>query len=391
LPLIGGAEIAVKEITDRLGDLFDFDLITLRFSGNHKIKEAAGNVSVYRIGGAKWAYPFKTALLARKLHRQNSYQVVWSVMAAYAGFAALFFKLLHPKVPMLLTLQEGDSEGHILKRVGILYPFWRLIFKKADHIQAISSYLADFARRHGATCHIEIVPNGVNLDAYKTNRTYRSNKTYTVITTSRLVYKNGIDTLIRACAQLLTTNYQLLIIGDGPDRLKLEKLANDLGVSNKVKFIGHIDPALIPEYLAKADIFVRPSRSEGLGNSFLEAMAAGLPVIGTAVGGIPDFLVDNVNGLFSKVDDPKDLAEKITRIANNPELSRRLSENGQKLVKEKYSWNPISYKMNKIFGLLTTYHSLLTKKLLLATGIYPPEIGGPATYAALLEQELPQR
>ncbi|MEK7077617.1 MAG: glycosyltransferase family 4 protein, partial [Patescibacteria group bacterium] len=116
-----------------------------------------------------------------------------------------------------------------------------------------------------------------------------------------------------------------------------------------------------------------------------------LPVIGTAVGGIPDFLVDNVNGLFSRVDDPKDLAEKITRIANNPELSRRLSENGQKLVKEKYSWNPISYKMNKIFGLLTTYHSLLTKKLLLATGIYPPEIGGPATYAALLEQELPQR
>ncbi|MEK7077793.1 MAG: glycosyltransferase family 4 protein, partial [Patescibacteria group bacterium] len=156
-PLVGGAEIAVKEITDRLGDLFDFDLITLRFSGNHEIKEAVGNVSVYRIGGAKWVYPFKTALLARKLHRQNNYQIVWSVMAAYAGFGALFFKLVYPRVPMLLTLQEGDSEQHILKRVGVFYPLWRLIFKKADHIQVISSYLADFARRHGATCHIEIV------------------------------------------------------------------------------------------------------------------------------------------------------------------------------------------------------------------------------------------
>ena len=386
-PLVGGAEIAVKEITERLG-VFCFDLITLKFERSHVSHEVRGDVNVYRIGGGKGLFPVRAFLLARRLHRQKKYRVTWSIMAAYAGFAALFFKFFNPRIPLLLTLQEGDSEEHILKRVGLFYPLWKLIFKKADYIQAISKYLADFARRHGATCSIEVVPNGVNPQIYADyTRIYADKDTRTIITTSRLVYKNGIDTLIRVCALLKAKSYKLkaIIVGDGPDRSKLEKLATDLNVADKVKFVGQVDPEEIPKYLSGADIFVRPSRSEGLGNSFLEAMAAGLPVIGTRVGGIPEFIKDRETGLFCDVDNPGDLAQKITRVLDDDKLYQRLSESGRKLVEESYSWENISEKMRRIMD------KLPKKKLLLATGIYPPEIGGPATYAALLKKELPSR
>ncbi len=416
-PLVGGAEIAAKEITDRLGSPIhssvgvDFDLITLRFDKNHLSKEVMDGVNVFRVDASKLFFPIKSAFLARKLHRQNNYQITWSIMAAYAGFGALFFKILYPRVPLLLTLQEGDSESHILKRVGVFYPLWRLIFKKADYIQAISNYLADFARRHGAVCPIEVVPNGVSLAAYKSYKTNRSNRIYTIITTSRLVYKNGVDILIRAVAELKRKTsdvhldirclkVKLLILGDGPDRKSLERLSVELGVADVVKFIGHVDPELIPQYLSEADLFVRPSRSEGLGNSFLEAMAAGLPVIGTSVGGIPDFLINNINGLFCKVDDPNDLAAKIVRILGDPRLSRKLSENGRKTVEENYSWETVASKMKTILNSLNAKPSSFAKaskdkytpnpRILLATGIYPPDIGGPATYSQTLFDKLPK-
>ena len=127
--------------------------------------------------------------------------------------------------------------------------------------------------------------------------------------------------------------------------------------------MGHIEPEKIPAHLARADVFVRPSRSEGLGNSFLEAMAAGLPVIGTKVGGIPDFLkeyntnlrmgtnaTNGENGLFTEVDNPKDLAGKIAFLINNDELCKKLGENGRKLVIGQYSWDNISKKMETIFN-----------------------------------------
>jgi len=392
LPFVGGAEIAVKEITDRLPSR-DFFCFTRRFGNSWPEKEKMGNVGVWRLGGSnfnttdrahksywgKFVYIFRAWRVAERLHKEKPFEVIWSIMAAYAGLAALLFKLRHPSVPFLLTLQEGDSEKHILKRVGFFYPFWRLIFKKADYIQAISNHLADFGRRHGARCPIEVVSNGVDVDKFQIlnpksqiNSNNQNLKFKTIITTSRLVYKNGIDILIRAVAVIASPDgnsmssdginsakqsqehhdIKLQILGSGSDEEKLKKLAKDLKVEEKIQFLGHIEPEKISEYLKEADIFVRMSRSEGLGNSFLEAMAAGLPVIGTNVGGIPDFLQDGKTGLFANIDDPADCAQKIKQLMENLDLRRRLSENGRKLVEEKYNWNQIADKMGYIFDKL---------------------------------------
>lgn len=361
-PFVGGAEVALKEIISRNQDS-DFLILTKRFDRAWPSAEASGNLSILRLGkGAvspksyyggllgKISYIFQAVRAAEKIHGKQPFSAIWGMMASYAGIAALIFKLRHPSVPFLLTLQEGDSEVYILRKVGIFYPFWRKVFKKADRIQAISKYLEDFARRHGATCPIEVNPNGVDLEMYQKQKSeYKGGDIFRVITTSRLVKKNGIDILIRAIAETADSSIELKILGSGPDEVGLKSLADSLGIAKRVEFLGSVDPDLIPGYLAKADLFARPSRSEGLGNSFLEAMAAGLPVIGTNVGGIPDFLTDGVTGLFAKVEDAKDLAEKIIKLKGDAVLRERIAVTGQRMVREEYSWDIIAGKMKLLF------------------------------------------
>jgi len=351
-PIVGGAEVAVRNITDRLLS-YEFDLISCRF-GNHPRQEKIGNVNVYRVGWGnrigKYLYPLFAYRLATKLHRQKEYQIVWAIMAAYASGAAMLFLRKFPKVKFLLTLQEGDPIEYIHERVRWFSSAWQKIFKRADYIQAISNFLADWAKKEGAVCPVEVVPNGVDLDRIKNQELrIKNNEKFVIITTSRLVHKNGIDILIRACAKLQVTSYKLQVFGSGPDEAKLKSLAKELGIADRIEFLGHIEPDELPKYYTEADIFVRPSRSEGLGNSFLEAMAAGVPVIGTPVGGIPDFLIDGETGLFCQVDDPSDLAEKMERLIADEQLRQKLIINGGKLVAEKYDWNIIAGRMNNIF------------------------------------------
>ena len=411
IPFASGAELAVKEITDRINDL-KFDLITLRFDRKWAKKEKIGNVNIYRIGGGKLFFPFFAFWKARKFHKKNGYDSVWSIMANRAGFAALFFKLWHPKVKYLLTLQEGDTLDYPEKRMGLAKIFigglFKKVFTKADYVQAISNYLADWARNMGAKAPIEVVPNGVDAEKSIKSKVHKveSQNNKIIITTSRLVHKNGIDVLIRAAAELKTIIYNssfiIQILGSGPDEKKLKDLAKELNVQNVVRFLGHIEPEYVYKYLAEADIFVRPSRTEGLGSSFLEAMGAGLPIIGAPVGGIPDFLKDGETGLFCKIDDPKDLAEKIKKLIMDETLAKRIAENARRLVLEKYDWDNVAKQMKNILSRIITIANIgdsksdrkgvnVKTRVLICAGIYPPDIGGPATYSQLLFEELPKR
>ena len=98
-----------------------------------------------------------------------------------------------------------------------------------------------------------------------------------------------------------------------------------------------------------SDVFVRSSRSEGLGSSFLEAMSAGVPVIGTRVGGIPDFLKDRETGLFCKTDNPVDLSKQISRILTDEELRAKVIKNGRSLVVENYDWDKITKSFKELY------------------------------------------
>src|SRR3989338_11038802 len=187
-PMVGGAEIAVKEITDRIPDI-EFDMITMRFDKIDLPKEKIGNCTIYRISTSKNLYPFKALFLGIKLHKSKSYDAIWAIMANWAGFAALFFKFRFPQVSYVLTLQEGDPLSYIKRKVWFIYPLFRHIFLRADVIQTISKYLADWARDMGYKGRVEVIPNGVDVKKFTADVQSRAlNKgNITLITTSRLV------------------------------------------------------------------------------------------------------------------------------------------------------------------------------------------------------------
>ena len=365
LPMIGGAEIAVKEITDRLGKEFIFDLICARIKKELPSREKIGNINVYRIGWGcvldKYYLVLRGYFFAVKLHEKNNYNAIWAIMASYGGFAAMFFKKKHPDVPFLLTLQEGDPPDYIKKRVGTFGGWFEQIFTRADYIQAISNFLAGWAKDMGVKRPIEVVPNGIDPEKYELriknyelrNRLGIKENERVVITTSRLVKKNGIGDLIGAINHLTINNkklvIKLLILGTGPleKKLKFQVLSSKL--RDCVLFLGDMPNADVPKYLAMSDVFARPSLSEGLGNSFLEAMAAGVPIIGTPVGGIPDFIFDGETGLFCEVGNPKSIAEKITLLLSDDALRQKIIASARQLVEEKYNWRKIAEQMKAIF------------------------------------------
>ncbi|TAL49411.1 glycosyltransferase family 4 protein [Patescibacteria group bacterium] len=374
---MGGAELAVKEITDRIApDEIEFHMVTLRFDSSLPRLERVGNVLVHRLGFTgrnpvvgdvrrfplhynKYLFPFLGALFARKLYARHRYDAIWSIQANYAGFAALFFKIWHSSVPFLLTLQEGDPIEHYKRRVGPLLFLYRKIFLSADAIQAISNYLAQIAREMGYHGSLEVVPNGVDVRRFSQPRReeeiralkHKLNKKtgdIFLITTSRLEEKNAVGDIISAITFLPST-FKLLILGQGQEELKLKELARRLRVAERVVFLGYVKQTDVPLYLQISDIFVRPSRSEGMGSSFVEAMAAGIPVIATPVGGIVDFLHDGETGLFCEVGNPKSIAEKVQEYLQNTELTEQIVKNAKEMVRRQYDWSVIADAMTKVF------------------------------------------
>lgn len=357
-PLVGGAEVAMREVTDRLPG-WQFDLFCAKIKPGLACTERIGNVTVHRCGFGhpidKYLLPITGVLSALRIGGLGYRGVIWSLMASYGGFAALAYTWVKPSARMLLTLQEGDPLEHYAKRTGALTFLHQQIFTRANAVQSISKFLAAWATKMGYKGTPEVVPNGVDIQRFSTRispeERARLRKEFgfaetdvVIVTASRLTLKNGVDDIIRSLT-FLPTQYKALIAGEGEDRDKLVALIDSKGVKDRVVFLGTRGHSELPGILQSADIFCRPSLSEGLGNAFLEAMACGLPIIGTPVGGIPDFLTDGQTGVFCQPRDPESLAKAATRIQTESGLRERLVRQGESLVREGYSWDGIAKRI----------------------------------------------
>lgn len=344
-PRVGGAEVAIKEITDRIDDI-EFHLLTLRFSSRDAAYEKLGNVHVHRVGfgGAylsKILFVPLATVNAWSLNRAHRFDAWWAMMS-YMLFPIVLLRVVGVRRPYALTLQEGDPFRHMFGRWHIL-PFRFLLskgFRDARVVQAISTYLAGWARYMGYAGIMEIIPNGVDIGHFE--GPLKSHEGTVLITTSRLVYKNGIDTVIRALPDLPYVRFRIL--GSGPNEGELRALADELGVLPRVEFAGHVEHTALPAALRAADIFVRPSRSEGMGNSFVEAFAAGIPVIATQEGGLKDFITPEVAWPVKK-DKPQQVVEAVRAIHSSPERTRAVVARAQQLARERFDWNRIAQSM----------------------------------------------
>lgn len=364
----GGAEQAFGNITQRLPHI-EFDLICAKLRAGSAGYEKVGNITIHRMGfGIPKIDGIILALFghycAYKLMRQHHYDLVWSIMASYGAFAAVRVKK-RKGLPLLLTLQEGDSFDHIYSRVRFVRSAFNNIFVSADGLQAISNYLLQWGKQMGYRgAHGKVIPNGVAIGAFTQefpNALLEATRAsfgfppdaLILFTSSRLEKKNGIGDVVTALS-LLPANVCFVVCGSGSLEGTIKTQVKDLGLEQRVRFMGFRDIKELPLLMKAADVFIRPSLSEGLGNAFLEAMAARMIVMGTHVGGIPDFLVDGVTGFMVEPSNPQSIVDVLNVVQTLDDASKeRILDAAQVCVRERYDWELVARQMEELFNELT--------------------------------------
>lgn len=366
---VSGAEAAIKEITDRIDPAdIEFHMLTLLFDKRAPREERVGNVRVHRVGFggtylSKILFPLLAARKARALHRARAFDALWAMMT-YMLLPTMLAQRLGVRAPHLLTLQDGDPYEKVFGRAR-MRPFLGLIdegFRTAAVIQVISQYLATWPRRRGSDRPVILVHNGANPRDLKESVSAKDARRIQekfgkqagdvwLVNTARLVHQKGNDDTIRALAKL-SPRVKLLLVGEGVDAGALRTLAKELGLAERVIFTGPVDRSEVSDYRKAADIFVGPSRSEGLGNAFLSAMASRLPVVTTQEGGLAEFVYGEKDAhpqtaWVVRKNAPEDIARAVEDILAHPERVKIVTETARIMVEERYDWDIIARQMRE--------------------------------------------
>lgn len=285
-----------------------------------------------------------------KLARSHKIDIIHAHFAYPEGLAALLATKVVTK-PLVLTLHGDDIVTEPSVNYGVRLQqrydvMVRKVLAEAERVLVSSRYIYQEALNVGC-CKERLVhlPNGVDLQRFNPLISGSFVKARLGITDHPMIFtlrfhipKNGIEYLIRAIPSVLREVPEAVVVigGDGPLRVYHEALANRLGVSQHTLFVGRIPQEELPHYYAACDVFIIPSIIEAFGLVTVEAMACGKPVIGTNVGGIPDVIVNGVNGILVRPKDPQEIAEKLITLLKNSELRRELGLRGRKIVERKF-------------------------------------------------------
>lgn len=254
----------------------------------------------------------------------------------------------------IVTYFHG-SDAALLRRLPKLL---KLLFSGLCSFSSVtftnSSYIRNLLLNLGIKTKFEIIPLGnPHLDSLLP---YKEKRRINILFVGRLIDLKGVDVLIKAfqAVQKKYKDAHLTIVGDGPLKEDLSNLLQELNL-DKVSFTGFLTGEPLRKAFEEASILVLPSiinkqgETEGLGMVLVEALSFGIPVIGSDVGGIPDIIINGKTGLLARPGDPDDLAEKITKLIENPELRKTLVEGGQQHIKENFSWESIIDRIEKYF------------------------------------------
>ncbi len=335
-PMRSGAEACAEEVAARLQHRFDITIIAARMRKDLPVDDRLpSGVNVKRVGFGwwidKWLYPILAPSAAAALQPD----IIHAVLESFAGLALMFSKNVSPKAKRILTCQSTNT-------TLLLRP----MHHAADRITAISSVLVARAKKFGFTA--TLIPNGIRVKELQSSEVERVPGR--ILFVGRLELMKGVDTLIKAFAVLREKHASatLRIVGDGAERAKLERIASAV---SGVTFVGRVEHDQIAKEYAAAGIFCGLSRSEALGNVFLEAQAAGCAVVATNIGGIPDIVKDGETGVLVAPNNAPAAAEALKRLLNDEALRKRLGEAGR-VNAVAYDWDAIAERYGALYDAL---------------------------------------
>ncbi len=373
-PMVGGAEKQAQLLAKKLIEKgLEVKLVTGWWNLKTPRKEIIDGINVFRnfscwgmfgIKGIRTlgALMYMTTLGIYLLAHRREYDIIHVHQALYPAFVSVLFgkELLHKPVLVKSASSGLTSDIKLLRRFPLGQLQLKYLLKKMDCLVSVSQKGANEFREIGfPETQIVCIPNGVSI-LPEGKATY--GPVLNVLTTTRLSKEKGIDVLLRAWANIiqLQKTLKLLILGNGPLEDELKGLSKSLGLTGSVDFTGRVNNVF--EYLKDADLFVLPSRSEGLSNALLEAMGYGIPCIATHVGGNAEVLgmdeykkispgeyVIARNGLLVNPNDAKGLSEAILYLIQNGSVREEMGRNSKIFIRENYFIDLIADRYIKLY------------------------------------------
>jgi glycosyltransferase involved in cell wall biosynthesis len=362
----GGVERVVYELSTRLiRDGHEVLVVTLNTDAAPRRERVEGiavvrapGIQLSRLTGMQVAIsPFApiTAIQAIRTFRPD-------VLHAHSPF--FFLSAIAPVlkalqgVPLITTLHVAEIE-HLRGWTRIATTVYeatvaRFLIAHSDQVTAVS----EAAQRHAALgLHVDahritLIANGVDTERFRrAPASSHDQPSQRVVCVGRLIFNKGPQYLLAAAPSVLARHpaTQFVFVGDGPMMGELRSTATEMGIRGSMQFTGSTDD--VPGVLRDADILVRPSLSEGLPLTVLEAMSCGLPVVASAVGGTPEIVRDGVTGFLVPPGDSDVLAERINDLLGDPSLRKRMGDAARSFVERSYDWDQVAEEYVETYDL----------------------------------------
>jgi len=368
-PVGGGSAMYAFEIAEALATRgHDVDVYTQTVADEERTVELHENVTVYSLATARrYLVTFETlyySLRARLGVELDDYDVIHGTLMPASTIA--LSDRLGIDTPVVLTSHSfalSEVRAHSAETFPADY-LLKYVFhpmnvvldnvaaRGADQVIAISSKMErQLVERYGlAPETVTTVSHGVDTERFRPRDEHHpavSADTLTLLFVGRLITRKGVDLAIEALAATDRSDVELLVAGTGRLEAQLRELAIELGVSDRVTFLGYVPDEDLPLLYASADVSLFTSNYEGFGLVFLEALASGTPVIGTPVGGIPDIVEDGETG-YVVPENPEAFAEKVDHLADHPETLDRMAE-AARAATEHRTWDHVAAQVEDVY------------------------------------------
>ncbi|TAN57087.1 glycosyltransferase family 4 protein [Patescibacteria group bacterium] len=337
-------KIKAKELDERI-QVYPFSSFALPTYKELQVRIPTFVPSLYEV------YRFNPDLI----HSHTTFGIGWEAVMS-ANFL---------KIPLVGTHHGFLAEflKHVKLDYRIMKPLARrylsFYYNRCDAVISPSKALVKELLQYKLRRPVHVLSNPVDLKYFSTNKSkeylrkkFHLNKP-AIIHFGRLSYEKSTDLVLRAFAQILNwgIDAQLIVIGDGPERGKLEALGRKLNIDKSVEFTGTLRDNDLTERIAAGDFFVSASTIETQGLVFLEAMALGLPVIGVNAGGVPEYVDNGKNGFIVESGNVRAIAEAMKKFIDHPELRGSFGQNAKECMK-KYDAETIVGEIEKIYSAL---------------------------------------
>jgi glycosyltransferase involved in cell wall biosynthesis len=364
-PLGGGAGIASAALAQRLASRgVIVDVVTSRPSGTRDPERIAGlpcvtaapNLTLFRVWSRRrgihqagfvgaGSYLCSAVPVARRLLRARRYDIIHIYFSLPTG--ALIPALPLGATPVVVSLRGSDVPGYdernakLVLAHRVLRPLTRWIWRRASRVVPVCDSLGLLARETAPSLRYSVIGNGVDLDLFRprASASPQNASPLRCLAVARLIERKGLSDVLRAWSLLPRGQYALEIAGEGPASGALRALAGELQLGSDVSFAGSLGREEIAARYRESDLFVLAPHEEAFGNVFAEALASGLPVVGSNIGAIPDLVQHGENGILVPPGDVAAIAVAVRELGEDLPRRTAIAIRNRARAETMLSWN----------------------------------------------------